>query len=288
MKSGPSSPTEYPAAAERRLSAPSLLWMLCFFVGPAVFLFSTAFRPATSLGGIGGGWTLESWGLLHDAAVLKALWRTIWICLLTVGGCVMLAVPVAWRITRMPDRWRQRCLILLVLPFWTSFLVRVYSWRVLLQSQGPLSQWLVSAGVMSPDGSLLYNQGAVLLVMIYTYLPLAILPVCSAMEKFDMNLFEAARDLGASRSAAFFRVVLPNTARGITAAALIVGIPSLGSYVVPEMVGGQDSEMIGTKIAHKLFADRHLPQAAVLASLLAACALPAIMLALRNKETKTR
>lgn len=271
-------------STERRLTAPSLLWMLGFFVGPAMFLFSAAFRQADTLGGLGSGWTLDAWGLIRDRSVVDALWRTIWVSAVTVTGCVGVAIPVAWRITRMEDRWRRWWLILLVMPFWTNFLIRVYSWRVLLASQGTLSRWLGELGLLSADGSLLYNQGAVILVMIYTYLPLAVLPIYSTMEKFDMSLFEAARDLGAGRWRAFVKVVLPNTSKGILAAALIVGIPSLGSYVVPEMVGGLGSEMLGSKIAHKLFADRNLPQAAMLATVLALCALPAVMLALRNKE----
>ncbi|MBL9115885.1 MAG: ABC transporter permease [Verrucomicrobiaceae bacterium] len=186
----------------------------------------------------------------------------------------------------MSDIWRQRWLVIIAAPFLTSFLVRVYSWRILLQEEGWLAS-ILRATQLLPDGSsLLYNQGAVVLVMIYTYLPLAILPIYAAMNRFDMSLYEAARDLGAGRWAAFFKVVLPNINRGIFAAALSVGVPSLGAYVIPEMIGGLGSETIGSVIAHKLFTDRNLPQAAVLASLLGLLALPLVMLAFRGERAR--
>ena len=119
--------------------------------------------------------------------------------------------------------------------------------------------------------------------MIYTYLPMAVLPIYAAMEKFDPNLLDAAHDLGATRLQSFFKVVLPGIKAGIVAAALLVGIPSLGSYVVPEMVGGIDAEMLGSKIGQRLFTDRNLPQAAALATALALLAMPAVVMAIRRK-----
>jgi spermidine/putrescine transport system permease protein len=174
-------------------------------------------------------------------------------------------------------------LLLVVLPFWTSFLVRVYSWRVLLQANGPLATWLKSIGVMGEDSMLLYNPTTVVFVMIYTYLPMAVLPIYAAMEKFDPSLLDAAHDLGATRVQSFFQVVLPSIKKGIIAAALLVGIPSLGSYVVPDMIGGIDAEMLGTKIGQRLFADRNLPQAAALATALALLAMPAVVMAVKRK-----
>lgn len=258
--------------------------MLVLFALPALNLLLMAFRPADVTGGVGQGWTLEAWQVLAQPGIWAVAWRTLWITAISVMGCLLLAVPVAWRISRASMRWRSWMLLLVTLPFWTSFLIRVYAWRVLLQSSGPLSSLLKSLHVISDDAQLLYNPAAVIVVMIYTYLPMAVLPVYAAIEKFDPALLDAAHDLGATRVQSFFKVVLPSIKTGIIAGALLVGVPCLGSYVVPEMIGGVDAEMLGTKIGQRLFNDRNLPQAAALAAALAMLAMPAVVLAIRRKE----
>lgn len=268
---------------ERGLTAPSLSWMLLFFALPAVNLFLMAFHPADATGGVGQGWTLEAWLVYRQPGYVEAIVRTVWITTVVVAGCLLVALPVAWRITQSGPRARSWWLLLVLLPFWTSFLMRVYAWRVLLQSSGPLSTLLQSLGVVEPGTLLLYHPAAVIVVMIYTYLPLAILPLYAAMEKFDMQLLEAAQDLGATRWQALRHVLFPGVRKGIVAAALLVGIPSLGSYVVPEMIGGLDAEMLGSKIGQRLFADRNLPQAAALALGLALLAMPAVIAAVRKR-----
>lgn len=257
--------------------------MLVLFAWPAAHLFLMAFRPADVTGGVGEGWTTSAWLVFEQGGYVDAIVRTVWVSVLTTFGCVALALPVAWRISRASEGWRSWLLLLVVLPFWTSFLVRVYSWRVLLQANGPLATWLKSIGVMGEDSMLLYNPTAVVMVMIYTYLPMAVLPIYAAMEKFDPALLDAAHDLGATPVQSFFKVVLPGVKKGLIAAALLVGIPSLGSYVVPDMIGGIDAEMLGTKIGQRLFSDRNLPQAAALATALALLAMPAVVMAVRRK-----
>ncbi|MDB6073538.1 MAG: potH, partial [Verrucomicrobiaceae bacterium] len=233
--------------------------------------------------GVGEGWTTSAWKVFGEEGYLETIWRTLWVSALTTAGCVLLALPVAWRISRASRQWRSWLLLLVVLPFWTSFLIRVYSWRVLLQDNGLLATWFKSMGLMGEDSMLLYNPTVVVIVMIYTYLPMAVLPIYAAMEKFDPALLDAAHDLGATRLQSFFKVVLPSIKSGLVAAALLVGIPSLGSYVVPEMVGGIDAEMLGSKIGQRLFSDRNLPQAAALATALALLAMPAVVMAIRRK-----
>jgi len=268
---------------EGLLTAPSFLWMLALFAWPATHLFLMAFHPADVTGGVGEGWTTSAWAVFNEDGYLETIWRTLWVSTLTTFGCVALALPVAWRISQASAKRRSWLLILVILPFWTSFLIRVYSWRVMLQANGPLATWLKSLGLMGEDSMLLYNPTIVVIVMIYTYLPMAVLPIYAAMEKFDPGLLDAAHDLGATRIQTFFKVVLPGIKTGIVAAALLVGIPSLGSYVVPEMVGGIDAEMLGSKIGQRLFADRNLPQAAALATALALLAMPAVVMAIRRK-----
>ena len=273
-----------PHRAQSLLTAPSFLWMLVLFAWPAVHLFMLAFKPADVTGGVGEGWTLEAWRVFGEQGYLQVIWRTVWVTLLTTFLCVVIALPVAWCICRAPQRWRSGLLLLVVLPFWTSFLVRVYAWRVLLAASGPLASVLKPLGLMSEDAMLLYNLPAVIVVVVYMELPMAVLPIYAAMEKFDPALLDAAHDLGATKLQSFFKVVLPSIKRGIIAAALLVGIPSLGCYVVPEMIGGVDGEMLGSKIGQRLFSDRNLPQAAALASALALLSMPAVLMAVRRKE----
>lgn len=270
--------------AQSLLTAPSFLWMLVLFAWPAAHLFLMAFKPADVNGGVGEGWTLDAWRVFAEQGYWAVIWRTIGITLVTTTLCIAIALPVAWRICRATPKWQSWLMLLVVLPFWTSFLVRVYAWRVLLAASGPMASILKSLGLMSEDAMLLYNLPAVVLVMVYMELPMAVLPIYAAMEKFDPALLDAAHDLGATRWQSFFKIVLPSIKRGIIAAALLVGIPSLGMYVVPEMIGGVDGEMLGSKIGQRLFSDRNLPQAAALASALALLSMPAVLMAVRRKE----
>ena len=270
--------------AQSLLTAPSFLWMLVLFAWPAAHLFLMAFKPADVNGGVGEGWTLDAWRVFGEQGYWAVIWRTVGITLVTTILCIAIALPVAWRICRATPKWQPWLMLLVVLPFWTSFLVRVYAWRVLLAASGPMASILKSLGLMSEDAMLLYNLPAVVLVMVYMELPMAVLPIYAAMEKFDPALLDAAHDLGATRWQSFFKIVLPSIKRGIIAAALLVGIPSLGMYVVPEMIGGVDGEMLGSKIGQRLFSDRNLPQAAALASALALLSMPAVLMAVRKKD----
>jgi spermidine/putrescine transport system permease protein len=273
---------------ETWLTLPSLLWMAVFFAVPALNLFLISFRPAEVSGDVGAGWTLDAWRVFAEPGHQEVLVRTLGISLATTAGCVLLALPAAWCILLARPSLRPWLLLALVLPFWTSFLVRVFSWRALLQSSGPVATLLTEAGFLEDGGMLLYNPPVVVMVMIYTCLPLAVLPLHAAMEKFDFGTYEAARDLGAGPLRAFWSVVVPSVRAGIVAACLLVGVPSLGSYVVPEMVGGIDSEMLGSRIGQRLFSDRNLPQAAALASGLALVAMPLVWLSLRRRKEELR
>ena len=254
---------------EALLSAPSLLWLVLFCGIPTLLIFALAFKPATINGGIGAGWTLETWFRLGNPSYPAILWRTLWLSLSCTVICLGLGIPVAYFIARLPQRTRQWALILIILPFWTNFLIRVFAWRILLHPDGLVKQFLMWLGLADLNDQLLYNHCAILLVLVYTYLPFAILPLYAAAEKFDFDLLDAARDLGASRWKAFYSVFIPGIRVGILTALLIVFIPALGSYAIPEIVGGPTSEMIGNKIAQRVFTERSLPDASALSAVLA-------------------
>ncbi len=250
------------------MTAPSFVWLTVFFALPTLLIFAIALKPADPLGGIGEGWTLDTLRTLSNPNYPAIVARTLRLSAATTALCLLLATPAGYHIARASARWRQILLLLMIVPFWTSFLIRVFAWKVLLHPEGPVKRLLLALGLASPDSLLLYNEGAVLLVMVYTYLPFAILPIYAAAEKFDFRLLEAARDLGARGFYAFIHVFLPGIRRALWTAVLMVFIPALGSYVIPDLLGGPTSEMIGNKIAQRAFADRNLPHASALSALL--------------------
>lgn len=253
---------------EALLSAPSLLWLLVFFAVPIGLVSVLAFRPADLHGGVGSGWTLDAVKVAADPAYLPIWWRTLWISAVSTLLCLLVGLPMSYHLARMSRRWQGIMVLLVVLPFLTNFLIRVFAWRTLLHPDGMLCRALIGMGVMTEEQQLLYNAGAVVVVMFYVQLPFAILPLYAAAEKFDFSLLDAARDLGAGELRAFWEVFVPGVRGGLAAASLMVFIGAIGQYVIPQMVGGVDSEMIGNKIAQRVFSDRNLPEASALSSLL--------------------
>ncbi len=255
------------------LSLPSMVWLLAFFVVPAFLVVVTALRPSDLRGGVGEGWSLETFKEVLNPNYLPILWRTVWLSVATMTICVAAALPMAFQMARVSAAWRNVLLLLVVVPFLTNFIIRIFAWKSLLHPEAALSQFLIRIGMMNEDAMLLNNVGTVLLLLIYTQLPFAILPLYAAAEKFDFQLLDAARDLGASRWQAFWRVFVPGVRRGLTSAAMMVFVCTLGQYVIPQFVGGPDDEMLGNKITQRAFGDRNLPHA----SALAACLLMAMV-----------
>ena len=257
---------------------PSFVWLLAFMLVPGVLVLAIAFRTTNPSGGIGDGWTLSQFRVFAEPSIHVLLWRTLWISALTTGLCVATALPVAWFLARVREDWRPRLLLLVIVPFWTNFLIRVFAWNQILHSEGWLARGLRAVGLLGENASLLYNPGAVVVVSVYTYLPFAILPMYAAAEKFDFGLLDAAGDLGASSARAFGSVFLPGIRKGISTALAIVFIPMLGSYVVPDLVGGTDGQMIGNKIAQRNFSDRNLPSASAMSAVLTLMVLAPLLL----------
>ncbi len=248
------------------VTLPSFVWLFILFVIPTLIVFTIAFKPADPWGGIGEGWTLDTLISLGNPNYPAIIWRTIWLSLVTTVVCIALALPMGYYIARAPARWRRLLLLLTVIPFWTSFLIRIFAWKVLLHPDGYVKRALVFLRLSEEGTMLLYRSEAVLLVMVYTLLPFAILPIFAAAEKFDFRLVEAARDLGAGKLRAFRQVFIPGIQRGLLTAVLMVLIPALGMYIIPDLVGGPRSEMVGNKIAQRTFVDRNLPHASALSA----------------------
>ncbi|MDD4017688.1 MAG: ABC transporter permease [Kiritimatiellae bacterium] len=246
-----------------------MVWLTVFFVIPTLLVIAISFHAASPDGGIGTEWTFDTWRHISNPNYPAIIWRTLWISAATTAGCVVLALPCAFAIARMQKKWRAVMAGVIMLPFWTSFVVRVFAWRLLLHPEGFLKHLLFALGVVEPNTQLLYNSGAILLVSIYSFLPFAIMPIYAAAEKFDFSLLEAARDLGARSFLAFRKIFIPGIRRGVISATLMVFIPSVGSYVIPDLVGGKNSELVGNKIYQRTFPDRNLPHASALSALMA-------------------
>lgn len=257
-----------PSKAEWWLTLPSLLWLTVCFAVPFLLILVLSFKTADVRGGLGEGWTLQYVRNLADPQYAELAYRTFRVSLISTGWCVVIALPVAWCLARATPRIGQLLLLLIVVPFFTNFLIRVFAWKSLLHPEGPLSAWLKSWHVVGEDTMLLNNSGSVMLVMVYTNLPFAIFPLYAAAQKFDFILLEAARDLGASPTRAFFKIFIPGIRQGLLSAAFMVFVCTMGQYVVPQIIGGVNDEMLGAKIAQRVTNDRNLPQACALASAL--------------------
>ncbi|MBM4149367.1 MAG: ABC transporter permease [Lentisphaerae bacterium] len=273
---------------EWMLTLPSLLWLVVLFVIPTVLVLAISFRPPTPSGGVGDGWTLQTVLALRNPSYPVIVWRTLRLSAETALICLFFGLPVAYLMARSSDRAKRVLLLLVIVPFWTSFLIRIFAWKVLLHPEGVMKQAFAWAGLVAPDASLMYNEGAVLLVLVYTYLPFAILPLYAAAERFDFGLVDAAMDLGCHKFRALLNVFIPGISRGLATALVVVFVPALGSYVIPDIVGGPGGEMLGNKIAQRVFVDRNLPHASALSSLLTVAVVVPMLAGLALRRHRVR
>lgn len=260
-----------------------MLWCLWWMLLPMACLWLLALQPAAQeaqASGPAGPW--GHWALLGDPYLWRLMGRTLLMALATALCCVLLVLPLlSWM--RHLQAGAQRVLLLMVmLPCWMPLLVRILAWKSLLQHGGSLSGLLQALGLELPASGLLYNQWAVLLVMVYTQLPFALLPLHAAAREFDPALLEAARDLGASGWQVFWRVWLPGLAQALRAAMLVVMISTLGTYVVSDLVGGVDGELIGNRLVQRALAQRELSQAAVMGVLVMLLSAAGLLLLMRK------
>jgi len=233
------------------LLLPLLAWLALFVVAPAALMVVVSLGRRGTLGGFVLDWTLESYVALASGVYLGILARSLAYAALTTAICVALAYPVAWTIGRAPELRRARLLVLVMVPFWTSFLIRTYAWVTILKSEGLLNGLLLQLGLASAPFEVLYTPGAVVLGLVYTFLPFMILPIYASVEKLDRALLEAALDLGATPVRAFASVLLPLTAPGVAAGVLLVFVPALGLYAVNDVLGGGRVDMIGNVIENQ-------------------------------------
>ena len=240
-----------PGAAGWLLLSPVVAWVVAFVIAPALLMLIYSFAHRGTLGGVVLGFTLENYASVLDPVYLGIVIRSLLFAAITTALCLLAGYPVAYLIGRADPRWRNPLLMAVTLPFWTSFLIRCYAWVTILKSEGLLNSLLIQLGLIAEPLEMLYTPGAVVLGLVYTFLPFMILPIYSSVEKLDGALIEAALDLGAGPMRAFSRVIVPLTTPGIAAGILLVFIPSLGIYAVNDILGGGRVDMIGNIIENQ-------------------------------------
>ena len=203
--------------------------------------------------------------IFSDSFYLRSYLNSLSLALVSTIICLIIGYPIAFYVAKSKESTRNLLLILLIIPFWTSFLLRVYAWKVILQGSGILNTILIKLGFISEPLSMLHNHYAVILGVVYTYLPFMILPLYGYLVKFDLNLIDASSDLGAKPYKTFFKVILPLSLPGIIAGSMLVFIPVVGEFVIPELLGGSDKLYFGKIIWDEFFVNRDWPIASALA-----------------------
>ncbi|HZQ50752.1 MAG TPA: ABC transporter permease [Bryobacteraceae bacterium] len=239
---------------------------LLFFV-PLLIVLAYSLLSRGAYGGVMQPWTLESYSRVFDSLYLEIAWRSVWIAAVSTFLCLALAFPMALFIARS-TRHKLLLLNLVMLPFWTSFLIRTYAWMFLLRDTGLINTLLLATHILKQPLPLLFNTGAVILGLVYGYLPFMVLPLYATVEKLDPALLHAAADLGASPWIAFWRVIVPLSKPGIVAGCLLVFIPCLGAYLTPDLMGGGKTVMLGNLVQNQFTTARDWPFGAAVSLLL--------------------
>jgi spermidine/putrescine transport system permease protein len=262
------------------LLAPGTLWLGLFFVLPMLLMLGASVLHRGVYGGVAPGFTLEHYRRLIDPLYLAVLGRTLLWALLATATCLLLGYPVAWTIA-CSRRYRTLLLILIVLPFWTSFLVRTFAMIFLLRDTGLVNTLLLRLGVIHEPLTLLYTPFAVLLGLVYGFLPFMVLPIYASLEKLDPALLEASAMLGARPAAQFFTVTLPLSLPGVIAGSLLVFVSALGSFVTSDLLGGAKQVMIGNLVQGQFTTALNWPFGSAISFVLMLLVLVAVLASLR-------
>jgi putrescine transport system permease protein len=279
------------------LIAPPFLWLAVFFLLPlgvvaAISLSQSAdaIPPYTALlshgpDGIQSNATLDNYRLIVEGD-LRAYANSLIYAALATALCLLAGYPIAFAIARAPRAWRGPLLFFVILPFWTSLLIRVYAWIAILQPTGLLNRALGALGLIDAPLLLIYNDFSVVLGLVYVYLPFMILPLYGSLSQLDENLVEAAADLGARPVRVFLAIVLPLSLPGVAAGALLVFIPAIGEFVIPDLLGGPGTLMVGKVLWQEFFDNVDWPAAAAVAMVLVALLTAPLLVAQRLVERR--
>ena len=249
------------------LALPSFAYMLLFFALPLVIVLIYSFATRTSTGSTAlSDWNLDAYRKLGEPIVRNVVVRSVVLAVITTVICLVVAYPFAWFCAHQRPTVRNVLLIAVMIPFWTNFLVRNYAWRILLSKGGPISTLTEAIGLGEVD--ILFTKTAVVIGLVYAYLPFMILPLYASIDRLDQRLVEAGRDLYGSGPQTFRRIILPLTMPGVIAGSILVFVPSMGAYVTPELLGGGKETMLGSYIVTQFLTARNWPVGASLSFVL--------------------
>jgi spermidine/putrescine transport system permease protein len=265
--------------------APTAIWMFLLLAAPTLIVCAYSLLTRGTYGGVNQPWTIENYRRLADPLYASLLAHSLLLAGIATAICFVLGFPLALFIARARSR-RHLYLSLVILPFWTSLLVRTYAWMFLLRDTGLVNTTLESLGIIGEPLPLLYNDGAVILGLVYGYLPFMVLPIFASLERLDPSLLEASADLGARPFVTLTRVVLPLTRPGITAGVILVFIPCAGAYLTPDLLGGGKSAMIGNLIQNQFTNARDWPFGSAVSLVLMAVIMVLMMTLLRQEGDK--
>lgn len=285
------------------LLSPGALWIFLFFNLPILIVLFISFVERGRAGGIKipPVYTLDNYTQLFNACAtefagpecnpflyLGIFGHSVRIALIVTFWCIVLGYPLSYFIARQKPIWRDALMILVIIPFWTNFLVRTYALKQVLATEGLINTFLMNLSLISQPLDLMFNEFAVVVGLIYGYLPFAVLPMYASIEKFDHTLMEAAADLGASPRRAFWRVMLPMTLPGVFAALVLVFVPVVGAFITPDIMGGGKVEMIGTLINRQFGVARNWPFGSAMSLMLMLLVLIGVIFYFRSSSEETR
>lgn len=262
------------------LKLPLYLWTVLFVLAALGYVIGLSLQSRGELIGVSGQWTLDNYARLREPQYFQVLVNSLRLAALTTLLCALIGYPFGYLMARLKPASRSIVTLLLVVPFWTNSLIRIYGWRILLIGNGPINTLLMNLGWIQQPLKLLNTEGAVFLGMVYALVPFMILPSSTAVEKLDYSVVEAARDLGASPLHAFFTVTVPLTLSGLMAGCVLVFIPSTGLFFLNDLLGGSKTMLAGNLI-QSLMKSRDLPMASTLSVLM--LAVTGVVIALYRK-----
>ena len=263
------------------LALPSFAYMILFFAVPLIIVLVYSFATRTSTGSTSlSDWNVDAYRKLGEPIVRNVVVRSVILALITTLICLVVAYPFAWFCAHQRPTVRNVLLAAVMIPFWTNFLVRNYAWRILLSKGGPISSFTDAIGLGGSD--ILFTKTAVVIGLVYAYLPFMILPLYASIDRLDRRLIEAGRDLYGSGPQTFRRVVLPLTMPGVIAGSILVFVPSMGAYVTPELLGGGKETLLGSYIVTQFLTARNWPVGASLSFVLMSVMLASTIIYFRS------
>jgi spermidine/putrescine transport system permease protein len=266
------------------LLLPATIWLTLFFILPLLIVLIYSFLERGTYGGVALEFTFRNYQRLLSPLYLNIFLRSVGLAAFTTITCLFIGYPLAFFVATRPPRWRNLLLFLVIIPFWTNFLVRTYAWIIILRAEGVINTLLQTLNLIDQPLDLLFTPLAVIIGLVYGYLPFMILPLYATLERFNFSLIEAAHDLGANDFRTFIRVIFPLTLKGIIAGSILVFIPALGAFITPDILGGAKTLMVGNLIQNQFLQARNWPFGSALSMILMLLVIVPVAIYFRTEE----